>query len=70
MNESPPPAERRWVLFERWWNRFAYVFNRFALGAGTLSGFGFLYLGYYGRALLMFTMIPVYFKLKDYFDAP
>lgn len=56
--------------FEKWLDRFAYVFNRISLGAGTLGGFYFIYEGYYLRGLAMFALIPVYFYLKDRYDAP
>lgn len=56
--------------FEKWWGRFAYVFNRTALGAGTLGGFYLVYEEYYLRGLFMFALIPVYFYLRDYYNAP
>lgn len=46
------------------------MFNRTALGAGTLGGFYCVYEGYYLRGLFMFALIPVYFYLRDYYDAP
>jgi len=62
-------AENRGA-FEKWWDRFAYVFNRTALGVGTLGGFYLVYEEYYLQALFMFALIPVYFRLRDYYDAP
>jgi len=47
-----------------------YVFNRTALGAGTIFAFLLLYHGYYLRGLAMLMLIPIYFRLKDYLDAP
>lgn len=56
--------------FEKWWGRFAYVFNYMALAAGTLGGFYAVYEGCYLRGLFLFALIPVYFYLRDYYDAP
>lgn len=64
------PDEPGQKTLEKWWDRFAYVFNRTALGAGTLAGFYLLYEGYHVRGLLLFALIPVYFYLKDRYDAP
>lgn len=54
-----------------WPNRAAYVFNRTALGVGVLFGAYAALNGWWVRAgIVFFVLVPLYFVLHDYFDAP
>lgn len=52
-------------------DRVARVWNRTALGVGVLFGLFAVYRGLWLRAaIVFFVLVPLYFWLHDYVDAP
>ncbi len=53
-----------------WPDRFAYIFNRTALGAGVLLSGWHLFHGNWLPGVGLLLLVPVYFYLHDRVDAP
>lgn len=54
-----------------WTDRFAFVFNRTALGVGVLLiGWAVLQGHWFRAGIMLFVVLPLYFYLHRRLDAP